>query len=186
MKHRKQNSDKTGGRDEWLSPPEIVFLVRYVMGGIDCDPASCKLAQTYIKAKVYYSKDEDGLTKRWNGRVFMNPPYSRALIGKFVQHLLTDGCVTEYITLTNNSTATKWGQMLIQGSELICFMEKRIQFLSPVLEDHSGSPLQGQMMCYRGPNKNKFKETFGNLGIVLQNEKSCGIFNNAFQLALNI
>ena len=161
-------------------------MVRGVMGEIDCDPASCDIAQSYIKAATYYTIENDGLLHEWKGRVFLNPPYQRDLIKAFLNHLFTQRGVTEYITLTNNSTATKWGQMLIQGSELICFLQRRIRFLSQGTEDIAGSPLQGQMVCYRGPNKAKFKETFGDLGIVLQNGKSCGIFNNAFQMALKM
>src|SRR5262249_34313123 len=32
-----------------------------------------------VKAKVYYTQDDDGLSLPWFGTVYMNPPYNRSL-----------------------------------------------------------------------------------------------------------
>ncbi len=40
---------------EWYTPGRYVELARQVMGSIDLDPASNELAQTWIKAKTFYS-----------------------------------------------------------------------------------------------------------------------------------
>lgn len=42
-------------------------------------------------AKIMYNKSDDGLTKEWAGRVWLNPPYSRPLIGQFVRKLAEHG-----------------------------------------------------------------------------------------------
>lgn len=64
--------------DEWLTPPEIIRA----LGDFDLDPcASC--SQTHIDGKVMgigktrYCKCDDGLSKNWRGRVWLNPPYGR-------------------------------------------------------------------------------------------------------------
>ncbi len=62
--------------DEWYTPPEIIELVRTVLGEIDLDPASCIEAQRTVMAKRFYTKHNDGLCQKWLGRVFLNPPYS--------------------------------------------------------------------------------------------------------------
>ena len=174
MNHRTINSDKEGGNDEWYTPPHIIKMTREVMGSIDCDPASCEMAQSYIEADTYFTKDDDGLSKKWEGRVFMNPPFSRNKITRFIRKLLTCEGVTEYICLTNNSTSAHWAQMVLRRSDYICFFSKRLRFISPDLEV-ADSPTQGQMICYRGKNWKKFIDVFGSQGVILRNEKGIDI-----------
>jgi hypothetical protein len=43
--------------DEWYTPPEYLDAARKVFGGaIDCDPASCLVAQRQVRARAWYSK----------------------------------------------------------------------------------------------------------------------------------
>ena len=65
------------GEIEWYTPPEYLERVRAVLGGIDLDPASSKVAQKTVKAKRHFTKVEDALKREWHGRTFMNPPYCR-------------------------------------------------------------------------------------------------------------
>ena len=65
------------GEIEWHTPPEYLERVRAVLGGIDLDPASSKVAQKTVKAKRYFTKVEDAINREWHGRTFMNPPYCR-------------------------------------------------------------------------------------------------------------
>lgn len=64
---------------EWYTPPEITYAARRVLGRIDLDPSSCALANTLVRAARYYTKDEDGLTKPWYGRMWLNPPVRQRL-----------------------------------------------------------------------------------------------------------
>lgn len=61
---------------EHYSPLSIVDPGRRTMGGIDLDPASCAIANTLVRARRYYTQDDDALAlPRWCGsRVFLNPP----------------------------------------------------------------------------------------------------------------
>jgi len=86
---------------------------RKVLGGIDLDPASNVVAQQTVMAERFFTIDDDGLRQEWTGRVWLNPPYSRGVISRFVNKLLTEyhaGRVTAAILLTNNFTDTKWWQ----------------------------------------------------------------------------
>lgn len=42
----------------------------------------------WVPAKRYYTKADDGLLQPWEGRVWMNPPYSQATpwVNKFIEH----------------------------------------------------------------------------------------------------
>jgi hypothetical protein len=55
------------------------------MGGIDLDPCTSSVAQGWIKAKRFYTAEEDGLSKRWKGRVWLNAPYESSLVAQFVE-----------------------------------------------------------------------------------------------------
>lgn len=52
------------------------------------DPASSKQANSVVKATRYYSLENDGLSKHWKGRVWMNPPYASDLIPPFIEKLV--------------------------------------------------------------------------------------------------
>lgn len=44
--------------DEWYTPPEFLEAARKVFGGaIDCDPASCLIAQQHVRARAWWSKE---------------------------------------------------------------------------------------------------------------------------------
>lgn len=62
---------------EWYTPQRYIEMAREVMGTIDLDPASNAIAQEWIKARVFYSQEEDGLSQEWFGNVWINPPYGR-------------------------------------------------------------------------------------------------------------
>ena len=165
MTHVKNNT----GNDEWYTQRQYILSAIAVMGGIDCDPASNDIAQNTVKATTYYTKETDGLSQYWFGRVWMNPPYSSKLIQPFCQRLtdLYSICaVTEFITLTNNATETKWFDSLMSVASCVCLVKGRIRFVSP--DGALGkTPLQGQCFIYAGENKDKFQTEFSKYGKVL-------------------
>lgn len=59
-------------KDEWLTPPEIVQC----LGEFDLDPCS-PINRPWATAKKHFTILDDGLKQKWEGRVFMNPPYGR-------------------------------------------------------------------------------------------------------------
>jgi ParB family chromosome partitioning protein len=159
---------RNSGEQEWYSPPEYLDAVRAVLGTIDLDPASCDLAQERVQATSYYTKEEDGLAQRWAGNVFMNPPYAAELVGQFVEKLcghFAAADVPEAIALVNNASDTAWFGQLFGHAAAWCFVRGRIRFLRP--DGTSGNPLQGQAVCYLGPNPERFADVFDKFGYVL-------------------
>lgn len=153
------------GEEEWYTPPKYIEAARKTMGDIDLDPASTGDANMIIRARKYYSVQDDGLKQNWEGKVWMNPPYSTELIGKFIFKLLESlktESVTEAIVLVNNATETKWFQPMIDLAKVICFPAGRVHFWNPGKE--TASPLQGQAVLYFGDNKDDFVENFSMFG----------------------
>jgi hypothetical protein len=108
---------------------------------IDLDPASHELAQRYIKAKRFYTPEDDGLKQQWHGRVWLNPPYSQPCVEHFTDKLIAEyraGRVTEAILLTHNFADTAWFQRVIRTSAAICFASGRIDFER--VDEQTGRP----------------------------------------------
>ena len=158
--HVSQNT----GESEWYSPEDLVEAARAVMGEIDLDPASCAAANKVIKAARFYSEEDDGLSKVWKGRVWMNPPYSQPLVAQFGEKLVESfqsGTVTEAITLTNNCTEVAWLQSLLRVASALCFPSGRVRFWYP---GRKATPLQGQVVAYLGKHPAAFVERFHDFG----------------------
>ena len=160
--HVSQNT----GQVEWYTPPEFIEAARLVLGGIDLDPASSKVAQRTVKASEFYTVDDDGLSKEWAGNVWMNPPYAAGLVDQFAEKLVlhhTEGDVPMAIMLVNNSTDTGWFQTVAKVATAICFPNGRIKFHDEN-GDPKGAPLQGQAILYLGSEPHSFVRTFGEFG----------------------
>ena len=103
------------GQNEWYTPAEWIGLARSVMGDIDCDPASCELANETVKAARFYSAQDDGRSRPWGERVWMNPPYAQPLIADFCEQMaarVESGEVVEAIVLVNLGAEALGGKML--------------------------------------------------------------------------
>lgn len=162
MVHVANNS----GNNEWYTPEKYICAVRQVLGEIDLDPASCELANGFVQAKMYYDIDTNGLSKKWFGKVFMNPPYSGKLVGLFCDKLIAEvqkGNVKEAVVLVNNATETLWFFKMSMVANAFAFPRGRIRYL-----DSEGlpskTPLQGQVFIYIGKNVDKFIEVFSKFG----------------------
>ena len=156
------------GENEWYTPAEYVELAREVMGGIDLDPASCAQANEVVGAATFYTKEDDGLSKDWAGRLWLNPPYSRDLMPAFVEKLRTsymDGEVGQAVLVSHNNTDTAWFHSLAGIASAICFPKKRIRFYR---DAEVAAPTNGQAFFYLGDDPQKFISTFESVGFVVR------------------
>jgi hypothetical protein len=159
---------QNGGENEWYTPENIIKSARKTMGSIDCDPASSPLANETVKAMELFTKDDDGLTQPWRGRVWLNPPYAQPLIAQFAEAVASKFESGEYeqaCILVNNATETAWFQRILAVASGVCFPSSRIRFVSP--EGKQGAPLQGQAILYIGNDFQRFADAFGELGAIL-------------------
>lgn len=153
------------GNNEWYTPKEYIELARLVMGSIDCDPASCDVAQKTVQAGVYYTEETNGLDKDWDGNVWMNPPYATGLIEKFCEKVAEEymsGNTEQAVVLVNNATETSWFKSLVSCASAVCFPHGRIRFMTA--SGKAGAPLQGQAVVYFGDNVEKFISEFQSIG----------------------
>lgn len=155
------------GENEWYTPAKYIEMARQVMGDIDLDPATSEIAQEHIEAGAFFTKQDDGLAQDWFGRVWLNPPYTQPEIAHFVKKLVSEiraDRVAEAIMLTHNYTDTAWFHLAESICSAICFTRGRIRFESPGGE--LAAPTQGQAFFYYGPNVERFRAVFGEVGFV--------------------
>lgn len=151
------------GNNEWYTPAEIIEAARKAMGSIDTDPASNDIAQKVVKSESYYTIETNGLGKTWTGNVWMNPPYSGDLIGRFIDKLCSERCNYEQaIVLVNNATETEWFNKIISIASVVCFVKSRVKFWMP--DGKTGAPLQGQAIVYIGKESDRFANAFESVG----------------------
>jgi len=151
--------------NEHYTPAKYIEAARTVLGGIDLDPASCEEANKTVKATEFFTKDDDGLTKEWGGRVWLNPPYGGD-VGKFIDKLVSEmkaGNVDAAVILVNaHCTDTIWFQPLWEGC--LCFTNHRINFTGD--DERSGST-HGSVFIYFGPDESAFVKVFTQFGPVV-------------------
>ena len=156
------------GENEWYTPPYIIELARSAMGGIDTDPATSEIANRTVGASLIYTIDDDGRSKKWEGRVWMNPPYAQPLVGDFAEAATAKYASGEYeqaCILVNNATETRWFCRMLEEASAVCFPRSRIRFLGP--QGNPGAPLQGQAVVYLGRRVREFVCAFSTIGFVL-------------------
>ena len=161
----KPHVSNNSGNNEWYTPKKYVDAARRVLGGIDLDPASCAYANETVQAERFFSVEDDGLTKEWRGRVWMNPPYNAESVVKFTEKFVDEyeaGHINEGIVLVNNATETSWFVNMVNVASAIVFPRGRIRYESSTRE--SLAPLQGQAFLYFGENTDKFFEAFSEIG----------------------
>jgi hypothetical protein len=155
------------GEEEWYTPKEYMEKVRLVLETIDLDPASSDFANETVKAKIFYTKITNGLDKKWVGKVYMYPPYSKeieAFIDKLCEEI-ESGNVNEAIILTNNSTDTEWFRKLIMMAKLVCFTDGRVKFHHC---EKKPNITHGQVFFYIGENEEGFIKHFSDVGFFMK------------------
>ena len=152
---------------EWYTPPAIIALVRDVLGQIDLDPASHDVPQQWIKAQVRYTIADDGLTRPWQGRVFLNPPFDAAprWLEKLYAERTHRPCLSA-VVLVNSAPGYKWWEQLLDTACLSVLLRERLAFVRAD-GTSAGRAKKGQtiaLMAPAGCYTRRFCQVFRHLG----------------------
>lgn len=150
--------------DEWMTPPEIIELVRRAMGSIDFDPSSNHIAQQYVKATAYCvspgtddpkSAIVNGLTTAWRGNVYGNFPYSSGNMSPFVDKAIVEwksGHADQMILLCNSQTDTHWYHKLLTHCTSFLLWRGRVKFWK-IFDGKAWEKWEGQKSRAEGKGK---------------------------------
>lgn len=113
--------------DTWLTPKYIIDE----LGEFDLDPC-CPEDMPWRTAMKHFTKVQDGLSRKWNGRVWLNPPYSREAV-KWLEKMAEHNQGT---ALVFARTETSWFVKNIWNkASALLFIHGRITFC-----DITGTP----------------------------------------------
>jgi ParB family chromosome partitioning protein len=173
---------------EWYTPSPYVEAARAVMGGIDLDPASHEEANRTVKAKRFFTVEDDGLSQPWSGRVFLNPP--GGLVKEFwaaLMHMWCSDAIDQAIwigySLEQMQTLQSAGGAMPSPAEFsICFPRRRIAFVENEAKraeriakleaagkraNRGSLPSHANYVVYLGHNPSKFVTEFSAFGAVV-------------------
>lgn len=113
--------------DHWATPPELIAGLEAEFGAFDLDP--CCRAET-AKAPRFYTEADDGLSKPWYGRVFVNPPFSkpRPWLEKAITET-TAGNAELVVALLPVKSDTRWWHDTVLGVAEMRFIKGRIRWI---------------------------------------------------------
>lgn len=109
----------SGGTDEWLTPRSLLDA----LGPFDLDPCS-PITRPWPTAETHYTIEDDGLSKPWVGRVWLNPPYAHS--AKWLHRLAEHGNGLALI-FARTETAVWFTHVWPRASALL-FLRGRVTF----------------------------------------------------------
>ena len=167
---------------EHYTPHHIIEAAIKCMGGIHLDPCSNSKTNPNVPAVTVYTKEDDGLSKPWNGNVWLNPPFSVPKVDKNgkpvispktgkrimspVIHLwieklvfthLVNKSIPMAIALVPARTDTEWFKVL--NNFPVCFVYGRLKF-----SDAKNSAPFPTALIALGISSNKFAQHFEHIG----------------------
>ncbi len=136
--------------DEWHTPASLLSNLTDAIGaGFDLDPCSPTLNpdEAPVVASRYYTVQQDGLSMKWAGRVYMNPPYS--MVKKWVEKArlaIEQKDADLVIGLVPARTDTKWWNASVAGYADVFFLHGRLTFSG----HHNTAPFPSAVVVWGG------------------------------------
>ena len=115
---------KTDASDEWYTPRWILDR----LGEFDLDPCAAT-NPPWPTARTMYDKNADGLSRRWGGRVWLNPPYSRPLVTKFLKRMTEHG--NGIVLIFARTDTAVFHDLLCPHADAVLFVRGRLRFYRP-------------------------------------------------------
>lgn len=96
-------------------------------GPFDLDPCAATV-RPWDCARVNVTIEQDGFSAPWGQRVWLNPPFDRYQVGRWIKALAEHGNGT---CLVHARTEAAWFEPIWAKADLILFMADRIKFVRP-------------------------------------------------------
>src|SRR5712671_6255676 len=142
-----------GSHQKTIGTSQVHLTPRWIveaLGPFDLDPCAAD-PRPWDCAEVNLCEADDGLHQPWAGRVWLNPPFDRYVVARWIGRLAEHGHGT---ALLHARTETEWFRICWSKASTILFMPQRLTFVKP-----DGSPCttrsgeRGQQRCSAGSRR---------------------------------
>jgi len=109
-----------------------MWLFKYLeekFGKFDLDPATTE--DNPLKTPHFFTKKDNGLCRKWFGRVFLNPPYGSEIVYWVRKSFLETKKLRNaeiVVCLLPSRTDTKWWHNYVMRSDEVYFIKGRLKF----------------------------------------------------------
>jgi hypothetical protein len=173
--------------DERFTPQPLINKIKRVLGQIDLDP--CTSLENPVKARIYYTKVENGLGNDWWDckSIYLNPPTenSDCFVNRLITELADNDSFVEVAIACINYSQHLNNLHLLQYATLICFPFEKINWKyidnERFCEDQTAialftkydvcTALERDLLDINQFNKvklyrSRFTDVFGNFGLI--------------------
>ena len=152
--------------DERYTPKWVLDLVEQILGVIDLDP--CADPQKRVPALRHLTKEDDGLSCGWSGKVFLNPPFSKS--SDWIKHLSIychTGSVSEAVVLVPvMSLNNKSSSLLMKGTaSAFAMIGRQLSFLDQDYKEMGVGTMFPFTLVYVGNRTQHFLDQVRDVGI---------------------
>jgi hypothetical protein len=124
-----------GDTQTWITPRWIIDA----LGPFDLDPCAA-WPRPWPCAERNIPVEQDGLSAIWTGRIWLNPPFNRYEVAKWIKKLAMHGNGT---ALLHARTEAEWFEPVWRHASAILFLADRLYFHYPDgrrADANSGAP----------------------------------------------
>lgn len=151
------NPSHKGKSNTWFTPGKIISS----LCDFDLDPCTQSFRPHKLaKKEIFHDLGHDGLEEKWEGKVWLNPPYG-SHVKKWLDKLYEHG---DGIALVFSRTDTKWAQEHLSKCDGVNFLKGRVSFIHESGK-HSHNASNGSMLLAYGEHNIKY--LFNINGIVM-------------------
>lgn len=140
---------------DWYTPKHIFDALGVTF---DLDPCAPVGGVPWIPARSVYSLSDDGLSRQWQGRVWLNPPYGRetkAWLAKMNQH-------RNGIALVFARTDCHWFHEYVAGATAVNFVKGRLKFVDAFgVTGESGAGAGSMLVAWGDENASAIERVDG-------------------------
>jgi len=132
--------------DTWLTPPALLEALGGA-GSFELDPCSPD-PRPWDTARHHFNRKDNGLRRRWFGRVWLNPPYHRSVISKWMARM-AEHCHGTALIFARTETS-HFAHFVWPVCDALFFLERRLTFHLPdgrPASKNSGAP---SVLCAYG------------------------------------
>ncbi|KKL85470.1 hypothetical protein LCGC14_1954440 [marine sediment metagenome] len=128
--------------EEWATGPADFAKINAEFGPFDLDP--CATPES-AKCERFFTREDDGLTQEWTGRVFMNPPYGRPLAAwmRKAWEAAQNGAELVVCLIPARTDTRWWHEYAIRGE--VHFLKGRLRFG----QGHNPAPFPSAIVVFR-------------------------------------